>query len=161
MSTYGRAGVPSRKTIRVSCCANVAAMTSAETQGTVLQALSDTLQSTTGAQEVLVFGDVSERHFGSPESQPTVLFPPKCERALEVEQIEWFARRRQIRDLSRCRTPAAASLCGHSEGSLIATPCRRKNGRLMVVLCWHPEPGFFDLLGYITGIILAPGLSLE
>ncbi len=122
----------------------IEAMTSAETQETVLQALSETLQSTTGAQEVLVFGDVSERHFGSPESQPAVLFPPKCGRVLEVEQIEWFARRRQIRDLSRCRTPAAASLCGHSEGSLIATPCRRKNGRLMVVLCWHQEPGFFD-----------------
>lgn len=122
----------------------VEAMNKANTRADILDALSDALKDAIGAHEVTVIGDVAEGMFGVPQSRPTVLHPLRTQPALTPDIFDWFARHRQIKNLSVCRAPAAGLVSARSTGSLISAPFRREGGQMLVVLCWHPSVDYFD-----------------
>jgi len=121
----------------------VEAMTWAKSRVEVLTALSDTLVDAVGAQEVTVLGDASEGVFGIPQSCPTVLHPNRQCSVIAPAVLDWFARRRNVRNLARCRSTAPGLASQRNSGSLISVPYRREGGQLLAVLCWHSETDFF------------------
>lgn len=136
----------------------VDAMNAAKSREEILRALEQALVTTIGAREVCVIGDVSEGIFGVPQSRAVVLHPLRGRSTLAGETLTWFARKRLLPNLSRCRSPAPAEACAHATGTLIAAPYRRADGQLLAVLCWHPTPGFFgpdklDILCRLTALM--------